>query len=199
MKIQKKAYILCLLAVLMFFSSLYAGFHSYAAADKKPSLTKQKKQQVTYENVSLQYYKKAAKKLPYIHESRVNNTSKTIKSTERGMLAFDKNGKPLKIKWNGLDSEAKPTYYFLYDWDKTKILPGKKDDVNGGWSLNEDGTDKNAAKIAYVLYCDKKIRFSDGTSWNNPNYNAWLKKYKGQKISVKELKNYYPYVQTIEN
>lgn len=155
-------------------------------------------QSVIYENITMYHPSAGEDAYPYIHDIRTNHTSKTIVETEVGMLAYDKNGKPLKINWYSLDSNGVPSFDYLYDWDSTEIKPGQTDNTVGGWNLNMIGTDQNVEKITYVLYCDKKITFSDGTAWENPDYGTWLKNYRGKKVSVKLLNNYYPYVQIIE-
>lgn len=210
-KSKKNIFNALILTIVLFFGAVYMGIYSNAVSEhaeaettvdsnhikNKSSAYKQKN--VTIDEVTVRYYDKDAKKYPYIHEIRSNNTKKTIVKVDTGMLAFDKKGNPLKLKWAGYNPpENKAKYYFLYDWGSTKLLSGKKEDLRGGWSLNEDGKDKNVTKIAYVLFCDKKIKFSDGSVWNNPGYEAWLKKYKGKKVGVKLLNNYYPYIQTIQ-
>ena len=155
-------------------------------------------QSVVYENVTMYHPPAGEDAFPYIHDIRTNHTSKTIVESEVAMSAYDKNGNPLKIKWFSLDSEEVPSFDYLYDGDSTKIIPGQTDNADGGWTLNVYGTDQNVEKIAYVLYCDKKITFSDGTVWENPDYDTWLKNYSGKKVSVELLNNYYPYVQIIE-
>ncbi len=155
-------------------------------------------QSVVYENVTMYHPTAGEDNFPYIHDIRKNHTAKTIVESEVAMLAYDKNGNPLKIKWFSLDSEEVPSFDYLYDEDSTKIIPGQTDNVDGGWSLNIYGTDQNVEKIAYVLYCDKKIIFSDGAVWENPDFDTWLKNYRGRKVSVELLDNYYPYVQKIE-
>lgn len=156
------------------------------------------KQSVIYENITMYHPSAGEDAYPYIHDIRTNNTTKTIVETEVGMLAYDKNGKPLKINWYSLDLNGVPSFDYLYDWNSTKIKPGQTDNAVGGWNFNIIGTDQNVEKITYVLYCDKKITFSDGTVWENPDYDTWIKNYRGKKVSVKLLNNYYPYVQIIE-
>lgn len=41
------------------------------------------------------------------------------------------------------------------------------------------------AKIAYVLYCDKKITFDDGMIWKNPDFDKWLSTYEGKKLMLR--------------
>ncbi|MNZ92433.1 hypothetical protein D3C78_1114590 [compost metagenome] len=165
-----------------------------ASPDKKKTVD----QTVVYENVTMYHPSAGEDAYPYVHDIRTNNTTKTIVKTEVGMLAYDKNGNPLKLNWYSLDTDEESSYDYSYDWDSTQIMPGQTDNVDGGWSFNILGADQNVKKIAYVLYCDRKITFSDGTVWENPKYEAWHENYSGKKVSVKLLSNYYPYVQTIE-
>lgn len=160
-----------------------------------PSLNASTTQTVTYSNVEMRRYE-GADGHPYIHDTKVNETTKKIIGYKYGMLAFDKDGNPLKINWWTLDTDAESTYFNL-DETSTEIAPAETYDVFGGWSLNYFGTDSSVEKIAYVLYCDKEITFEDGTIWTNPNFDGWRSTYEGKKIDVNVLKGYYPYVQTI--
>jgi len=158
-------------------------------------------QTVVYESVEMHHYEdvkgSSIPAHPYIYDIKANYTNKKITEYQRGMLAYDKDGKPLKIDWYPLDSERDSTFYFLYDWGSTEILPGKSDDTFGGWSLNIDGNDPVVNEIAFILYCDKEIAFEDGTVWKNPDFDDWRKSYEGKTIDVNILENYYPYVQKI--
>jgi len=157
-------------------------------------------QTVVYENVEMRRYEKAGGSHPahpYIHNIRTNNTSITIIEYQRGMLAYDKDGQPLKIDWYTLDRNIEQTFSYLDDRNNIEILSGETDDGLGGWSLNYWGEDLAVEKIAYVLYCDKEITFEDGTVWINPDFEEWLNTYEGKTIDVNVLENYYPYVQTI--
>ena len=150
---------------------------------------------VTYSNVEMRRYE-GADGHPYIHDTKVNETTKKIIGYKYGMLAFDKGGNPLKINWQSLDTEAENTYFYLGE-TLTEIAPAETYDVFGGWSLNFYGTDLSVEQIAYVLYCDKEITFEDGTTWTNPNFNSWRSTHEGKKVDVNILKGYYPYEQTI--
>lgn len=151
---------------------------------------------VVYDSVEMRRYE-GKDGHPYIHERKRNGTSKTIVGYERGMLVFDKEGKPLKIDWWSLDTEMDSQYYYLYT-SQERILPGETSDLRGGFSLNIMGKDTAVSKIAYVLYCDREISFEDGSVWKNPDYEDWLATYKGKKVDVNALKSYYPYEQPIE-
>ena len=156
-------------------------------------------QTVVYENVEMRYYEEDGGSIaphPYVHNIRTNNTSKIIVGQQRGMLAYDKDGQPLKIDWY---ANMDPTFYFLYDRgiDIIDILPGETSDLFGGWSLNISGNNPSVNEIAYVLYCDKEITFEDGTVWLNPDFDEWLNTYEGKAIDIKVLESYYPYVQKI--
>ncbi len=150
---------------------------------------------VIYENVEMRRYE-GADGHPYIHATKVNKTTKKIEGYKYGMLAFDKDGNPLKIDWWSIDTEAESTYFYLEE-SSTEIAPSQTYDVFGGWSLNLLGIDKSVKKIAYVLYCDKEVTFEDGTVWTNPDFDNWRSTYEGKKVDVNILNNYYPYEQKI--
>lgn len=153
-------------------------------------------QSVLYENVEMRRYDGNEGHL-YIHDIKTNNTLKKIIGCQYGMLAFDKNGNPLKIDWWSLDTELDSTYFYLNSENSTVIAPAETSDEFGGWSLNFFGDDLAVDKIAYVLYCDKEITFEDGTVWKNPDFEKWLATYEGKKTDVNLLKKYYPYEQKI--
>ena len=50
-----------------------------------------------------------------IRDSYTNHTDKTISSRQYCMLAYDKEGQPLKLQWYIMDSGDKPSYDCLYD------------------------------------------------------------------------------------
>jgi uncharacterized protein (UPF0333 family) len=149
---------------------------------------------VILENVKIVFPKESGLDNPVIYDTVTNNTDKKITGYKQGMLAFDKDGTPLKIYWVGIDSSIKKSYYHLYTETDVNLLPGQTTEM-GGWtllSMRGDEEDKQYYKIAYVLYCFKEITFEDGEIWTNPNYSTWTKTYKGKSIDVKNLKKYYP-------
>lgn len=158
---------------------------------------------VVYESVEVLQYdgypELGIEGTPYIHDIKTSHTEKKIVSSQRGMLAFDQYGDPLKIEWYGVNPNYEASYFFLYDWDESEINPGGTDDIVGGWSLDVYGSEEKVKKIAYVLYCDKEITFEDGTVWKNPSFQQWRSTYEGEIIEVNILDNYYPYVQKISN
>lgn len=214
MKYNRKSKLTILIAVvltsLLLCGTAVSGAYTEITSDKstkaiksiQPQAETLNTQTVVYENVKMQQYEGypelGIKGYKYVHDVKTNQTDKKIVSSKRGMMAFDKLGNALMIGWNGLDSDSKPSYFFLYDWDDTEILPNQTDDVIGGWTLNALGTDYNVDKIAYVLYCDKEITFEDDTVWTNPTFESWRLTYEGKKIDVNVLKNYYPYEQKIQ-
>ena len=116
------------------------------------------------------------------------------------MSAYNENGLPLKLYWNFLDSSAESSYENIVRTEE-KILSGQTEDYRGGWSLYDGEIMDNMPKIengeanqvAYSLFCLKQVVFEDGTVWNNPDYENWLKAYVGKEIDIDELQNYYPY------
>lgn len=101
---------------------------SAASPDKEKTVD----QTVVYENVTMYHPSAGEDAYPYVHDIRTNNTTKTIVNTEVGMLAYDKNGNPLKLNWYSLDTNGEPSYDYLNDWDSTQIMPGQTDHVDGG-------------------------------------------------------------------
>lgn len=165
------------------------------STDAPTALNPLAQQAVVYEAVEMRRYE-GADGHPYIHDTRANNTTKKIVGGQYGMLAFDKEGNPLKINWWSLDTDGESTYFYL-DSSPKEIDPIATYDVRGGWSLNLLDTDSSVAQIAYVLYCDKEITFEDGTVWTNPNFDSWRSTYEGKKTDDSALKGYYPYEQKI--
>lgn len=140
---------------------------------------------------------------PYLYDTYTNHTNKTISYRQYCMLAYDKEGQPLKLQWYIMDSGDKPSYECLYD-DNQEIIPGAT--VDSGWTLYDGEKmtgwpkigDGGPNRAAYALYCDRKIVFSDGEVWENPEYENWLEKYKGKPVPVEELENYYPAVLVVD-
>lgn len=157
---------------------------------------------ITYESVDILYYEDGA---PYLHDILTNDTDKTIVETEYCMLAYDENGFPLELHWNFLDSSAESSYENLV-CTEVQILPHQTKDHRGGWSLYDGeimGDMPNAGtgganQVAYSLFCLKQAVFEDGTVWNNPEYENWVRTYAGKETSVDTLKNYYPHPYAVE-
>ena len=152
---------------------------------------------IVHESADILHYENGSS---YIHDILTNNTDQRIVETEYCMLAYNENGKPLKLHWNFLDSSAESTYENLVQ-TKTNILPDQTEDYHGGWSLYDGELQENMSKLengetdqaAYTLFCLKQATFEDGTVWNNPDYESWFKTYAGKETAVDELQNYYPY------
>lgn len=161
-----------------------------------------KAQTVVLDSVELRYGEENG--WPYLHSIRTNSTDKDIVSTQYGMLAYNKDGQPLKIQWHIMDSSDEEAYACVTESDDV-IEAGKTLDESGGWSLYDGEKmtgwpkigDGGPNKVAYALFCDKQIVFSDGLVWENPQYDDWLATYEGKPVSVQELENYYPFVQTL--
>ena len=145
---------------------------------------------VTFNYVELLHYSDGS---PYLHDSVTNNSGRNIKEYERGMMAFDKEGNPLKMRWNPF-SDMPKSHYFLYDWGEEDILDGAVHEVSGGWSLDTAQKPVNdTGAIGYVIYCFRQITFDDGSVWINPDYEQWLDTYQDKKVNPELLAGYYPY------
>lgn len=157
---------------------------------------------IVHESADILHYDDGA---PYIHDILTNNTDRTVVETQYCMLAYDKNGSPLKLYWNFLDSSTESSFENLVRTE-TDILSGQTEEYRGGWSLYDGEIMKNLPKAgsgganqaAYSLLCLKQVVFEDGTVWDNPGYENWIQTYAGRKIAVDELQNYYPYEYEIE-
>ncbi len=167
------------------------------AADKKGAVT------IIHESADILHYEDGA---PYIHDILTNNTGSTIVETQYCMLAYSKNGSPLKLYWNFLDSSTESSFENIVR-TKENILPDQTEEYRGGWSLYDGeimedfpkAGNGEAKQAAYSLLCLEQVVFEDGTVWNNPNYENWFRTYAGKEIDIDELQNYYPYEYKIES
>ena len=167
------------------------------AADKEGFMT------IIHESAHILRYLDGA---PYIHDIVTNNTDSTIVETCYCMLAYDKDGLPLKLYWNFIDSSTESSFENMVR-TREDILPGQTESYRGGWSLYDEEIMKDfpkagngeAKQAAYALLCLKQVVFEDGTVWNNPDYEDWFETYAGKETDVKELQDYYPYEYRIES
>lgn len=160
---------------------------------------------VTIEKMEIRYYedKNPNGRWPYIHWILNNNSDKTISDYEMVCLAYDKDGKPLELIWEqfaltdgdkitGFTSQSDKSYEQVITLSDKPILPGAKEDLNGGWSL-WDGWDqaKGTHTVEHVLACMKQITFEDGTVWENPDYEKWLSSHRKREVKTNILESYY--------
>ena len=158
---------------------------------------------IIHESTDILYYDNG---YPYIHDILTNHTDNTITETEYCMLAYDKNGVPLKLYWNFLDSSAECSYDYTVRTDNVNLLPNQTENYNGGWSLY-DGVkmtdfpqvgNGEANEVAYSLFCLKEVVFENGSVWSNPEYDTFYQTYAGRQIDVDTLQNYYPYTYNLK-
>lgn len=140
---------------------------------------------------------------PYLHWIITNNSDKTITDYEMACLAYDKDGNPLELIWQqialtdgnkvtGFTSQSDESYEWIITEAEKPLLPGEKEDLNGGWSLWDGWNQSDGShEVAYVLACMKQITFDDGTVWENPEYQNWLSTYKAQSIAPEILHTFY--------
>ena len=102
-----------------------------------------------------------------------NGSGKTIKEMQVGLLAYDKNGYPLKRE--GLNSFDEVYEFVGYALD-VNILDGQDFGSDKGWEL------KPYSGISQALACVKTVEFYDGTTWENPYYDFWIEEYKEQPL-----------------
>lgn len=103
-----------------------------------------------------------------------NKSDRTVKNMNIGFLAYDSNGYPLKIKGQYSFNDA--NYEFLGNADNINLVSKSQFGNNVGWNLDE------SHGISTVKACVKSATFYDGTTWDNPYYQYWLKEYKEKQI-----------------
>ena len=182
-----------------------------------PDSTKVNGPYLTVESCTIQY-EDTPYKWPFILSSVTNNSDKSISSCEIGLLAYDKEGKPLELYWDarnvdksgshgnvgfspdgidyGIVTGIKPyspkSYYWSIDGCYESIAPGEKSETDG-WHLFDGWWDQpnHIHKVSYFLTCVKQITFEDGMVWDNPEYDGWLTTYQGIQVAPDILKSYY--------
>lgn len=160
---------------------------------------------VTIDEVEIQYYEDSDPdgRWPYLHWIISNNSNKTITDYEMACLVYDKAGNALELDWTRLGltngnqitdytNQSDKAYEHMIPLADEPILPGEKENLNGGWSLYDGWNQASGThNVAYVLACMKQITFEDGTVWENPEYQNWLSAYKGKDVEPKTLAAYY--------
>lgn len=106
-----------------------------------------------------------------------NLSDKTIRNFEVGILAYDSNGLPIKIKLNTYNPEG--AYEFTGIADDANIVPDGVFGEGVGWELHEThGISKIIANV-------KNVTYFDGSTWYNDYYDIWLAENKEQPLNKK--------------
>lgn len=100
-----------------------------------------------------------------------NISNKTVKSYEMGLLAYDSNGLPIKIKREISISED---YEFVGNANDANILPNKSYGSENGWNLDSQHG------ISKIIACTKSVTYYDGSTWDNEYYDYWIDEYKNK-------------------
>lgn len=145
-----------------------------------------------------------------------NRSGQAIQSYEVGVLPYDKDGKPLELYWNASNVDKNGDYGNVgwsvngvdygdvvgihpnapksYDWvlEGGELQPGASAE-DGYWTLFDGWWDQPGGvhKASYFLSCVKSVTYEDGTVWSNPNYESWLKQYRGVSVELDVLEGYY--------
>lgn len=98
---------------------------------------------------------------------RNESDTKTIKSLEVGILAYDENGFPMKIEPN-MTSLRDPEYLFVGIADDVNTIPNGIFGYGVGWELGE------YHDISQLIACVKSVTYYDGSTWNNDYYDYWV-------------------------
>lgn len=172
-----------------------------AASDPLPAQEPLSGDALVYENVELRV---SAGGWPYLHQTLTNRTGRTLTGVEYCMLAYDETGAPLKLYWKFIDSDEAPSYRCLAELE-LELAPGAAYAPEGGWTLYDGETmpelpqvgDGGPSRVAYALYCVKSAVFSDGSRWDDPDFDAWLERYEGRTLPPEALASYYPFLQPL--
>ncbi len=179
-------------------AGLFATSAAASAADNRYDIPAASNSvSIIHESADILYYDNG---YPYVHDILTNHTDKTITETQYCMLAYDKNGSPLKLFWNFLDSSAQSSFENIVQ-SSENILPAHTEQYRGGWSLYDGEKmtdfpqigDGGANQAAYILICLKQVTFEDASVWINPDYENWLERYAGKETSTTQLQEYYPH------
>lgn len=106
-----------------------------------------------------------------------NNTTEVVKEYKVVFLAFDSNYLPVKI--NGKYGNG-GNYDYLCNNDTANLVPEASTDSSYGWNLAQNHG------ISYLIACVKSATFFNEETWENPYYQHWLDKYKGNILPEEE-------------
>lgn len=109
-----------------------------------------------------------------------NHSDKVVKYVNMQVCSWDSNGYPVttKMAYDYSGSNFDSTSLIL---DDANILPGESWDSqqkDSGWQLDFN-TSNNIATVKGVV---TSVGYMDGTTWNNPYSDAWLKLYADQQL-----------------
>ncbi|MBR4951229.1 MAG: hypothetical protein IKZ23_04665 [Clostridia bacterium] len=103
-----------------------------------------------------------------------NNSGYTIKDAVIAFVAWDEYNYPVKIK--GRLSIAGESYVSQCEYEDINIMPGQRFGDEHGLALSHDCSNIKKFKAIVVSY-----EATDGTKWENPLYEKWVRLYENQK------------------
>lgn len=94
-----------------------------------------------------------------------NNSNKGIKDVDFVILQYDNNGYPVDAeydmyKYNGIENS------YSCSADSANVVPGGTYGQGTYWNI--------ADKATVIKACVRKVKFVDGTTWDNPYFEYWL-------------------------
>lgn len=102
-----------------------------------------------------------------------NNSDKTVKSYDVSILGYDANGYPMKVKGK-YDSTG--VYEFTGTAEDANIVAGGVYGKDKGWNLYR------THELSNIIAIVKNVTFYDGTTWDNPYYEYWIKEHKEKPV-----------------
>lgn len=100
-----------------------------------------------------------------------NNSSEVVKDFEIGLLAYDKDGYPLNIGYNGV--------LFKGNANACNIQPEETYGSDQYWNLSLG----QGADIDTVIGCVERCTYYDDSTWENPYYQYWLDEHKEKPLN----------------
>lgn len=95
-----------------------------------------------------------------------NNTNKVVKKYAVGWMGFDESGYPIKTGWLLPD-------YLKEGFVEANIEPGMTYGSENCWRISDDDIPEDYQFLA----CVRRAEYHDGSQWDNPYYDYWVREY----------------------
>lgn len=127
---------------------------------------------ISYPGILVQHPKNKKDYPDMLSATVTNETDKVLTYYEVGFVAFDRDGKPLEIRY--YPSGKKGSYVVAGMIEDVAVKPGKSYGEGFGWEIYEK------KGISKVKACVIRAKYKDGTTWENDFYPYWKEMYAGK-------------------
>lgn len=107
-----------------------------------------------------------------------NNSGKDIKDADVDLVAWDSNNAPVTIA--STDTLGRGDYLVSVNCTGINIPNGQASSADGGLELQDPSV--SGIQISTFKAIVKDVTYSDGSTWENPFYDVWVKIYKNQRL-----------------